>query len=405
MRNNDPMIINPAERLKAVQAYYFAGKLAEVREMNARGLQVINLGIGDPDQAPAAEVINALTGHAQQAQNHGYQPYRGTAGLREAIAVWYKKVYGVSLSVDEEILPLNGSKEGIFHISMAFLNAGDEVLIPNPGYPAYSAAAQLAGARAVTYNLEAANGWLPNLDHLKTMNLSKVKIMWINYPHMPTGAVASAELFEKLAIFCFENQIVLVNDNPYSLVLNEHNPLSLLKLKDRFSNCLELNSFSKSFNMAGWRVGMVLGGQPYIDAILRVKSNIDSGTFLPVQKAAIAALQTSQTWHEERNALYGRRKVLAEQLLKVLDCSFETNRAGMFVWGKMEGSEKDSAIFIDKILHKARVFITPGKIFGSNGEGYVRISLCASEAEISNAIERVKAAGIFHQKSSIVKTQ
>jgi LL-diaminopimelate aminotransferase len=384
------MIIPKADRLNHVQEYYFARKLAEVRNLMAQGHDVINLGIGDPDLPASDATVAALTESAQNKKNHGYQPYRSIPALRAAMAKWYQQVYDVALNPDTEILPLLGSKEGIFHIAMAFLNPGDQVLVPNPGYPAYAAVTKLVNAEPVFFDLTEENGWLPDLEALRKLDTSKVKLMWLNYPNMPTGALATEEDFEKIIAFAQERQILIVHDNPYSLVLNEKAPISILHANGAMECCLELNSLSKSFNMAGWRVGMVAGKQEYIDAIIAIKSNLDSGMFLPIQHAAIQALANPESWHQERNSVYRRRRELIYQLLDVLNCKYSKEATGMFVWGRVPDEVEDVEAFLNQILYEAHVFLTPGKIFGSNGERYVRVSVCATEENIQKAINNIK---------------
>jgi aspartate/methionine/tyrosine aminotransferase len=384
------MIIAKAKRLEQVQEYYFARKLAEVRHLISQGHEVVNLGIGDPDLPASEETVTALTQSARNGQHHGYQPYRSIPALRQAMARWYAGTYAVTLNPETEILPLLGSKEGIFHIAMAFLNPGDQVLVPNPGYPAYAAVTKLVNAEPVYFDLTEANNWLPDLEALRRLDTSKVKLMWLNYPNMPTGALAAEEDFLPLIAFARERGILIVHDNPYSLVLNEKAPISILHAAGALDCCLELNSLSKSFNMAGWRVGMVAGQQDYIDAIIAVKSNLDSGMFLPVQHAAIAALANPVHWHQERNAVYRRRRELVYQLLDVLGCHYSKQATGMFVWGRVPDEIVEVETFLDRILYEAHVFLTPGKIFGSNGERYVRISVCATEDNIAKAIRNIK---------------
>ncbi|KAA3438387.1 pyridoxal phosphate-dependent aminotransferase [Rufibacter hautae] len=384
------MIISSANRLQHVQEYYFSRKLAEVRALNAQGRNIINLGIGDPDMAPSEETINALVGTSRKPGVHGYQPYNSIAPLRQAIAGWYQRTYSVDLDSETEVLPLMGSKEGIFHVSMAFLNPGDKVLVPNPGYPAYAAAAKLVGAEPVFYSLKEENGWLPEEQELEQLLAGgDVKLMWVNYPHMPTGAEATAEVLEKLVQLALKHRFLLANDNPYSLVLPNEKPLSLLSLPNAKECCLEFNSLSKSHNMAGWRVGMVLGRQDYLQCVLRVKSNLDSGMFLPVQHAAIQALSNPDAWHEARNAVYAQRRQKVYELLDLLGCSYEKNAVGMFVWARVPDQVTDVEAYLDEILYEAGVFLTPGKIFGTQGERYLRISLCLPETKIEEATNRI----------------
>lgn len=385
------MIIPKANRLEHVQEYYFARKLAEVRALINQGHEVINLGIGDPDLPASEETVAALNQSALNPKNHGYQAYRSIPALRQALAKWYAQTYEVTLNSETEILPLLGSKEGIFHIAMAFLNPGDQVLVPNPGYPAYAAVTKLVNAEPVFFDLTEQNNWLPDLEALRKLDTSKVKLMWLNYPNMPTGAVATAADFENIIQFAQERGILIVHDNPYSLVLNEKPPISILHAKGALACCVELNSLSKSFNMAGWRVGMVSGQKEYIDAIMAVKSNLDSGMFLPVQHAAIAALDNPASWHQERNEVYRKRRELIYELLDVLNCRYSTEATGMFVWGRVPDEVEDVEKFLDYILYEAHVFLTPGKIFGSNGERYVRVSVCATEEQIQKAIQNIKS--------------
>lgn len=383
------MIISKANRLNEVQEYYFARKLAEVRALMAQGKKIINLGIGDPDLPASENTVQALTTSAQQDSSHGYQPYRSIPALRSAIADWYQQTYKVILNPETEVLPLLGSKEGVFHISLAFLNPGDKVLVPNPGYPAYAAVTKLVGAEPVYFDLNEKNNWLPNLDALSEQDLSGVKLMWLNYPNMPTGALATEADFARIIDFARAHNILIVHDNPYSLVLNSKPPVSILHIPGAIDFCLELNSLSKSFNMAGWRVGMVLGQKDYLDAIIAVKSNLDSGMFLPVQQAAIEALQNPDEWHQARNEVYRRRRELIYQLLDLLDCEYSREATGMFVWAKVPNNITDVEVFLDSILYEAHVFLTPGKIFGSNGERYVRVSVCATEENITEAIQNI----------------
>lgn len=383
------MIIDKAKRLNQVSEYYFVKKLGEVRALNAQGKDVINLGIGDPDLPASEATVEALAQSAANPRHHGYQPYRSIPELRQAMSRWYSKVYGVELDPETEVLPLLGSKEGVFHVCMAFLNPGDKVLVPNPGYPAYAAAARLVGAEPVFYDLCEKQGWLPDLDSL-SRQVEGVKLMWLNYPNMPTGALATAEEFRKLVDFARQHQILLVHDNPYSLVLNVGRPVSILSVGGAKDVCLELNSLSKSHNMAGWRVGMICGGKDYLDAVISIKSNLDSGMFLPVQHAAIQALENLEEWHQSRNDVYHRRRELIYGLLDLLQCSYAKGAAGMFVWGRVPDHISNVEAFLDDILYNAHVFLTPGKIFGTNGERYVRISVCAPEENIKKALTRIQ---------------
>jgi aspartate/methionine/tyrosine aminotransferase len=381
-------MIQPASRLNHVEEYYFSKKLREVNLMKEHGKPVINLGIGSPDLTPSQRVIDVLKNSLHDDKAHKYQSYQGLPELREAMVAFYKEHFGVSLSPKTEVLPLMGSKEGIMHISMAFLNEGDEVLIPNPGYPTYASVAKLLNAKPRYYDLIERNNYEPNLLKLERQNLDKVKLMWINYPHMPTGAKASNKTFDDIIAFAKRNNILVVNDNPYSFILNDF-PRSILKYQGAKDYCLELNSLSKTFNMAGWRVGMVLGKSEYIDAILKVKSNMDSGMFYGIQKGAIEALKTSKMWYISMNSVYEQRRKLAWQLAESLNCTYDKNTAGLFVWAKLP-SVTDSEEFIDSLLKKNSIFIAPGTIFGTKGEGYIRISLCATTEDLEEAIARVK---------------
>jgi len=376
-----------ADRLNTVQEYYFSKKLREVRVLMAEGKPIINMGIGSPDLAPSPQVLDTLRNSIVETGAHQYQSYQGLPQLREAIADFYQQKFAVSVDANTEILPLMGSKEGIMHISMAFLNEGDEVLLPNPGYPTYASVTNLVGGTPVTYDLKAENGWFPDLEELTKKDLSKVKLMWISYPHMPTGATATKEQLESLVDFAKSNEILLVNDNPYSFVLS-NNPTSILSIEGAKDCTLELNSLSKTFNMAGWRVGMLLGSQEHITAVLKVKSNMDSGMFYGIQKGAIAALQSGPEWFEALDEVYSKRRELMFQLADKLGCTYDKNAVGMFVWCKLPEASEPSEEFIDKVLHDKAVFIAPGTIFGSNGEGYIRFSLCVKEEKIKEAIAR-----------------
>lgn len=379
-------MIKTAKRLESVQEYYFSRKLREVRQLISEGKPVINMGIGSPDLAPDNSVIEAMQKAMFDDKAHEYQSYQGLPELRKGIADFYHKQYGVALDFNTEILPLMGSKEGIMHISLAFLNEGDEVLIPNPGYPTYASVTELVQAKAVYYDLVATSNWQPDFQALEKLDLSKVKLMWVSYPHMPTGSNGTLELFEKLIAFGKKYSILIVNDNPYSFVLND-NPISILQAEGSTGIALELNSLSKTYNMAGWRVGMVLGNATLIDAILKVKSNMDSGMFYGIQKGAIEALKLGNDWFEKQNEVYTKRRNLIFKLAEKLNCNFDKNSVGLFVWAKLpEGILSEE--FIDKILIEKHIFITPGTIFGSNGEGYIRFSLCVTEEKIQQAIER-----------------
>lgn len=376
-----------ADRLHSVEEYYFSKKLREVRTLMAEGRPIINMGIGSPDLSPSETVKAALQGAVADPGAHQYQSYQGLPELRKAIADFYKDRFGVSADPSTEILPLMGSKEGIMHISMAFLNQGDEVLIPDPGYPTYVSVTKLVGGVPRFYRLNAENDWFPDLADLEQQELSKVKLMWVSYPHMPTGASADRKKFEALVAFAKRNDILLVNDNPYSFVLNDA-PLSILSVKGAMEVALELNSLSKTFNMAGWRVGMVLGSAEHIDAILKVKSNMDSGMFYGIQKGAIEAMQSGQDWYDSLNKIYGARRNLMFRLADKLNCTYDRDGVGLFVWAKLPVGSPSSEKFIDKILYEKNIFITPGTIFGSNGEGYIRLSLCVREEKIEEAIAR-----------------
>ena len=383
------MIINTAKRLESVKEYYFSRKLREIAQLNADGQDIINLGIGSPDMAPSEEARELLGAQAVKADGHGYQSYKGLPALRTAMAAFYQKFYGVTLDADSEVLPLMGSKEGIMHLSMAFLDKGDVVLVPDPGYPTYTSVSRLVEANVQTYDLLESNNWLPDLKALEQTDLSAVKIMWINYPNMPTGTNASKRLFEELVAFAERNQILLINDNPYSLVLND-NPMSILSIEGAKEVALELNSLSKSHNLAGWRVGMLMGGSDYISAVLKVKSNMDSGMFKGIQMGAIAALEQPNSWHNERNAVYTKRLYFAHEIMKELNCYVGENQSGMFLWAKIPDWAKSGEAFSEYILDNSRVFITPGFIFGKNGDRYIRIALCSSEKTLEEAFNRIR---------------
>ena len=389
-KENQPYNIQPADRLASVSEYYFSRKLKEVAQMNAEGKNVISLGIGSPDMPPSEETINVLCEQAKRADVHGYQPTVGIPELRNAMADWYKRWYDVDLDPSCEIQPLIGSKEGILHVTLAFVNPGDQVLVPNPGYPTYTSLNKILGSEIVNYNLREDNGWQPDFEELEQMDLSRVKLMWTNYPNMPTGANATMELYEKLVAFARKHNIVIVNDNPYSLILNKK-PLSILNVPGAKECCIEFNSMSKSHNMPGWRVGMLASNAQFVQWILKIKSNIDSGTFRPLQLAAAQAYHNSMEWHEEANIeVYSRRRQLAEEIMRTLGCSFDTNQVGMFLWGRIPESCNDVEDLTERVLHEARVFITPGFIFGTNGKRYIRISLCAKEEKLAEALERIK---------------
>jgi len=380
-------MITTAKRLDTVEEYYFSSKLREVRQLMSEGKSIINMGIGSPDLSPSKAVIEAVAAAIQDENGHGYQSYQGLPELRKGMADFYQNQFGLALNPNNEILPLMGSKEGIMHISLAFLNEGDHVLIPNPGYPTYTSVTNLVGAVPVYYDLKEENAWEPDFEALEKLDLSKVKIMWLGYPHMPTGARGSLALFEKLVAFAKKHNILLVNDNPYSFVLND-NPMSLLQVEGAKEVALELNSLSKTFNMAGWRVGMVLGNPEIIDAVLKVKSNMDSGMFYGIQKGAVAALNCDKSWFEDQNKIYRRRRELTEKLAEKLGCEVYAAGVGLFVWAKLPEGIESAEKFIDEILYEKHIFITPGTIFGSNGEGYIRFSLCVKEEKVQEAIDR-----------------
>lgn len=379
-------MITTAKRLETVQEYYFSRKLKEVRQLMSEGKPIINMGIGSPDLAPHSSVIEAIQKSMFDEKAHEYQSYQGLPELRQGFANFYKNQFDVDLNFNLEMLPLMGSKEGIMHISLAFLNEGDEVLIPNPGYPTYASVTELVQAKAVYYDLKEDNNWQPDFEALEKTDLSKVKLMWVSYPHMPTGANGTSELYKKLVAFGKKHHILIVNDNPYSFVLND-NPISILQVDGAKDIALELNSLSKTFNMAGWRVGMVLGNSKFIDAILKVKSNMDSGMFYGIQKGAIEALKLGKDWFESQNEIYAKRRNLIFQLAEKLECTFDKNSVGLFVWAKLPTGIQ-SEEFIDNLLYEKHLFITPGTIFGSNGEGFIRFSLCVKEENISEAIKR-----------------
>lgn len=383
-----------AKRLENVSEYYFSKKLEEVRALDAEGKNIINLGIGSPDLPPPAKAIQALTEALLLPNAHQYQPYKGQPQFREAIEDFYKEYYEVDLDAASEILPLMGSKEGILHISMAFLNEGDEVLIPNPGYPTYAAVTKLVGAKVRDYDLVEENNWLPDLDALAKTDLSKVKLMWVNYPHMPTGTMATKKLFEELVAFGKKHDVLIVNDNPYSFVLNNE-PLSILSVPGAKETVLELNSLSKTFNMAGWRVGMVCGSKANTQTVLKMKSNMDSGMFLPLQAGAIAAMTNAKDFLAELNVQYLKRREKAIALARALNCKPLDKAAGLFVWAKI-GSETTSEEFVDELLYKYGIFVAPGIIFGSNGEGYIRISLCAKEEKLEEALNKIEKEKLIY---------
>ena len=384
-------MIEPAERLKLVSEYYFSRKLKEVAQMNAEGKDIISLAIGSPDMPPSQQTIDKLCEVANRPDAHGYQPTMGTPELRNAMADFYQRWYGVELNPQTEIQPLIGSKEGILHVTLAFVNPGEQVLVPNPGYPTYTSLSKILGAEIVNYNLLENNGWQPDFEALEKMDLSKVKLMWTNYPNMPTGGAARMETYERLVAFAQKHQIVVVNDNPYSFILNEK-PMSLLQVPGAKDCCIEFNSMSKTHNMPGWRVGMLASNAQFVQWILKIKSNIDSGTFRGIQLAAAEAYRNDPEWHREANInTYRRRRTVAEKIMTTLGCSYDPNQVGMFLWGKIPAHYSNAEELTERVLHEARVFITPGFIFGSNGERYIRISLCAKEDKLEAALQRVKA--------------
>ena len=389
MTMNNP--IQPADRLQEVSEYYFSRKLKEVAQLNAEGKDIISLAIGSPDMPPSEKTVEKLCEVAHDANAHGYQPTMGTPELREAMADFYQRWYGVPLDPKTEIQPLIGSKEGILHVTLAFVNPSDEVLVPNPGYPTYTSLSKILGAKVVNYNLREDDGWQPDFEELERMDLSRVKLMWTNYPNMPTGGNARRETYEQLVAFAQKHQIVVVNDNPYSFILNRH-PQSLLQVPGAKDCCIEFNSMSKSHNMPGWRVGMCASNPTFISWILKIKSNIDSGTFRGMQLAAAEALRNSAEWHEQANIqTYSRRRAVAEEIMTTLGCSYDKEQVGMFLWGRIPESYANCEELTERVLHEARVFITPGFIFGSNGNRYIRISLCAKEEKIKQALDRIKA--------------
>lgn len=381
--------VEPSRRVMQIKEYYFSKKLREVAMLNKQGLDIISLGIGGPDLPPHKKVIDTLCAVAKKNDTHGYQPYVGLPELRKAYSDWYYRWYGVQLDSEYEIQPLIGSKEGILHTTLAFVNPGDGVLVPNPGYPTYTSVSNLAEAKIYTYNLTEENGWYPNFDELENLPLDEIKLMWVNYPNMPTGAPASVELFEQLVDFGKKHNIVIVNDNPYSFILNDK-PISILSVEGAKNIAIEMNSLSKSHNMAGWRMGMLASNRQFIEWILKVKSNIDSGQFKPSMEAAVEALGCDKEWYEILNKVYAERRKIAERIMEALECEFDTSQKGLFLWGKIPQTAESSEKFADKILYGARVFLTPGFIFGSNGERYIRISLCAKEDKMEEALSRIK---------------
>ena len=386
---NNTYNVQPADRLGSVSEYYFSRKLKEVAAMNAAGKGVISLGIGSPDMPPSEDTVETLCAEAHNPNGHGYQPYVGIPELREAFARFYKRWYGVSLDAKSEIQPLIGSKEGILHVTLAFVNPGEQVLVPNPGYPTYTSLSRLLGAEVVNYDLKEENGWMPDFEALEEMDLSRVKLMWTNYPNMPTGANATMELYERLVDFARRKGIVIVNDNPYSFILNDH-PLSILSVEGAKECCIEFNSMSKSHNMPGWRIGMIAANPTFIGWILKVKSNIDSGMYRAMQLAAVKALDADANWYEGNNANYASRRHIAEAIMDELGCVYDKKQVGMFLWGRIPDHLADVEELTERVLHEARVFIVPGFIFGSNGNRYIRISLCAKNEQLEEALKRIK---------------
>lgn len=386
--------ISPAQRLASVSEYYFSRKLKEVAQLNAQGMDIISLAIGSPDQPPSDATIETLCREARCPDAHGYQPTCGIPQLREAMAQFYARWYGVSLDPLTEIQPLIGSKEGILHVTLALVNPGERVLVPNPGYPTYTSLSRLLGCEVCYYDLLPEHGWQPDFEALERMDLTGVKLLWCNYPHMPTGAAARRKTYEQLVDFGRRHGIVIVNDNPYSFILGQER-LSILQVEGARDVCIEFNSLSKSHNMPGWRIGMIATNAQFIQWILRVKSNIDSGTFRPLQLAAATALENSDEWHTAANVdVYARRRHIAEEIMRALGCSFDPSQVGMFLWGRIPDCYADVEVLTERILHEASVFLTPGFIFGSNGQRYVRISLCASEARMAEALQRIQAINL-----------
>ena len=384
-------MIQPADRLSLVSEYYFSRKLKEVAQLNAEGKDIISLAIGSPDMPPSAETIDVLCEHAHRPDAHGYQPTVGIPELRKAMASFYQRWYGVTLDPATEIQPLIGSKEGILHVTLALCNPGDKVLVPNPGYPTYTSLSKILGQEIVNYDLLESNGWQPDFEQLEAMDLTGVKLMWTNYPNMPTGGRATRELYEKIVAFAKKHNIVVVNDNPYSFILNRDEHLSILQVEGAKECCIEFNSMSKSHNMPGWRVGMLATNSTFVQWILKIKSNIDSGTFRPLQLAAAQAYENTEAWHTHANIeTYATRRKIAEEIMTTLGCTFDPTQQGMFLWGRIPDSIADVEDLTEKVLHEARVFITPGFIFGSNGKRYIRISLCAKDEKMKLALQRIE---------------
>ena len=385
---NQASKIGPADRLSSISEYYFSRKLKEIARMNAEGQDVISLGIGSPDMPPSEKAVDRLCREARNPDGHGYMPYVGIPELRQAFAGWYRQWYGVELDPQTEIQPLIGSKEGILHVTLAFVNPGEQVLVPNPGYPTYTSLSKILGAEVIYYDLKEENGWLPDFGQLEQMDTSRVKLMWTNYPHMPTGANATPELYGRLVDFARRKGIVIVNDNPYSFILNDR-PLSILSVPGAKECCIEFNSMSKAHNMPGWRIGMLASNADFIGWTLKVKSNIDSGMFRAMQLAAATALEAGADWYEANNANYRRRRTLAGEIMEALGCTYDPRQTGMFLWGKIPEHCADAEQLTEKVLHEARVFVTPGFIFGSNGRRFVRISLCCKDERLKEALERI----------------
>jgi aspartate/methionine/tyrosine aminotransferase len=384
-------MIQPANRLASVNEYYFSRKLKEVAQLNAEGKDIISLAIGSPDMPPSKETIEVLCKHAKKADAHGYQPTVGIPELRQAMAVFYQRWYNVTLNPATEIQPLIGSKEGILHVTLALCNPGDKVLVPNPGYPTYTSLSKILGQEIINYDLLESNGWQPDFEQLEAMDLTGVKLMWTNYPNMPTGGRATRELYERLVAFAQKHEIVIVNDNPYSFILNRNEHLSILQVPGAKECCIEFNSMSKSHNMPGWRVGMLATNSTFVQWILKIKSNIDSGTFRPLQLAAAQAYENTEEWHTQANIeTYATRRKIAEAIMTTLGCTFDPTQQGMFLWGRIPDHIADAEDLTEKVLHEARVFITPGFIFGSKGKRYIRISLCAKDEKMITALKRIK---------------
>lgn len=394
-------MIQPADRLSLVSEYYFSRKLKEVAQLNAEGKDIISLAIGSPDMPPSSETIDVLCENAKKADAHGYQPTMGIPELRKAMADFYKRWYGVELDPTSEIQPLIGSKEGILHVTLAFCNPGDKVLVPNPGYPTYTSLSKILGQQIVNYDLLEENGWQPDFDQLEKLMAEeevngdsvngKYRLMWTNYPNMPTGGRATRELYEKIVAFAKKHNLVVVNDNPYSFILNRDEHLSILQVPGAKDCCIEFNSMSKSHNMPGWRVGMLATNSQFVQWVLKIKSNIDSGTFRPMQLAAAQAYENTEAWHTTANIeTYASRRKIAEQIMTKLGCTFDPKQQGMFLWGRIPDSYADVEDLTEKVLHEARVFITPGFIFGTNGKRFLRISLCAKDEKMQEALKRIE---------------